>query len=60
MRKGLLTLPVAQPTQNAEAILKTHQLFICGDMPYIVDEFCKKKGTRWRHLNPGLELHFLK
>jgi len=37
MRKGLLTLPVAQPRQNDEAILKTHELLICGNVPYTAD-----------------------
>jgi hypothetical protein len=27
MRKGLLTLPVAQPRHNAEVILITHELW---------------------------------
>ena len=46
MRKGLLTLPVALPRQNAEAILITHALFICADKHYVDYYFVKKKSCK--------------
>jgi hypothetical protein len=41
MRKCLLTLSLAKPRQNAEAILKTYELIIYGDTHYITNSFCK-------------------
>jgi hypothetical protein len=35
MRKRFLTLPLAKPIYNAEAILKNFELFIYGDVRYI-------------------------
>ena len=35
--KGLLTIFLAKPRKNAEAILKTYEPFICGN-----GSFCKK------------------
>jgi hypothetical protein len=39
MRKRLLTLPLAKPKQNAEEILKIHELFIYGDIHFIASHF---------------------
>jgi hypothetical protein len=43
MRKCL-----AKPRQNAEAILKTYELFIYGDIHSITEKFCKTalKGAK--------------
>jgi len=48
MRKCLLTLTLAKPRQNAEAILKTYELFIYGDIHCITDKFRKTalKGAK--------------
>jgi hypothetical protein len=37
----LLAFFLAKPTQNAELILKTREIFICGDMHYITNSFHK-------------------
>jgi hypothetical protein len=39
--KSLLTLSLAKPRYNAEAILKTYALFVYGDIQYITNLFCK-------------------
>jgi len=42
IKESLLTLSLAKPRQNAaEAILKTYELFIYGDIQYITNSFCK-------------------
>ena len=41
MRKRLLTLSLAKPRQNIEAILKSYKLIIYGDIHYITNSFCK-------------------
>jgi hypothetical protein len=41
IRKCLLTLPLAKPRQNTEAILKIYELLIYGDIHCITDKFCK-------------------
>jgi hypothetical protein len=41
MRKSLLTLSLANPRQNGEAILKSYKLFIYGDMHYSIHSPCK-------------------
>jgi hypothetical protein len=42
MRKYILTLLLAKPKKSAEAILKTYELFIYGNVQYITSPFCKK------------------
>jgi hypothetical protein len=37
----LLTLSLAKPGQNTEAILETYGLFIYGDIQYTTNSFCK-------------------
>lgn len=39
MRRSLLNLSLAKPREKAEAILKTSEIFTCGDMPYITNSF---------------------
>lgn len=41
MTNGLLTLSVARPRLNAEETLKTYELFIYGDLNYIINSVCK-------------------
>ena len=45
VRKDLSTLPMAKPRLEAEAILKTYIPFICGDIHYITNVFCKNVGN---------------
>jgi hypothetical protein len=49
MRKRLLTLSVAKPRYNAEAILKLCRLFIYG---YIVSGFEHRWGERFSGTRP--------
>jgi hypothetical protein len=48
--KNLLTLSLAKPTQNAEAILKIYELFIYGDIYCITNSFCKNV-LKERHIS---------
>jgi hypothetical protein len=52
----LLKLPLVQSRQNPEAILKTHVLFIHGD---ITNPFCRNV-LKSEVINKGCELYFYK
>jgi len=41
MGKLLLTLSLAKPRQNADAILKSSVSFICADISNIIGSFCE-------------------
>jgi hypothetical protein len=41
MRKCLVTLSLEKPGENAEEILTTCELFICGDIHYVSQSLCK-------------------
>jgi hypothetical protein len=56
MRKFLLTLSLAKPSHNAEAILKTYELLVYGDTLQ-TNSFLKKCVKIHRRL--GCDLHFL-
>ena len=45
VRKHLLTLSLSRPRKDAEVILKTHGLFIYGDLHYITKSFCENTLT---------------
>jgi hypothetical protein len=42
MRKRFSAPSLAKPRQTAAAILKTYELFIHGDIPYIIGSICKR------------------
>jgi hypothetical protein len=46
MRKCPLTLSLAKPGQNTEAILKTYEQFNHGDIHTIITSFCIKKKAQ--------------
>jgi len=45
VRRSLLKLSLAKPSEKAEAILKTLEIFICGDMPYITNSFSTRTNV---------------
>ena len=55
-RKHLLTISVAKPRYNAEAVLKTYDLFIYGDTHYTNNSFCVNVLNIARHPSLGCEL----
>jgi hypothetical protein len=42
MWKDVLTLSLAKPRPNDEAVLENYLLFICGDLQHITNLLCKK------------------
>jgi hypothetical protein len=42
VKKRLSTLHLVKRRQNMEAVVKTHELFISGYIPYVINPFRKK------------------
>jgi hypothetical protein len=45
MKKSILTLPLAKQRYKHETVLKTHKLFIYGDIHYITNSFYRDKNS---------------
>ena len=41
-----VTLSMANTKYHGDALLKTYELIICGDIHFITNSFCKKKYAK--------------